>query len=280
MGLTEKRNIRIAVIDLYQGFQNQGMRCIQEIVAKWATENETPYTYHTFDLRQKMAIPDTSYDVYISSGGPGSPLESVGQDWDNTYIHWLQQMEAWNNNEQNTNKKHVFFICHSFQIACRHYQVGNVCIRKSTAFGVFPVHCLNEGVNEKVFEGLNDPFYAVDSRNYQVIEPNYTKLNEIGGQVLAIEKDRPHVAYERAIMSIRFNDYFIGAQFHPEADPQGMSLYLQQADRKKTVIENHGEEKWKSMLEQLQDPEKINLTYNSILPNFLNIVLGNLISVA
>ncbi len=280
MGLTEKRNIRIAVIDLYQGFQNQGMRCIQEIVAKWATENETPYTYHTFDLRQKMAIPDTSYDVYISSGGPGSPLESVGQDWDNTYIHWLQQMEAWNNNEQNTNKKHVFFICHSFQIACRHYQVGNVCIRKSTAFGVFPVHCLSEGVNEKVFEGLNDPFYAVDSRNYQVIEPNFTKLNEIGGQVLAIEKDRPHVAYERAIMSIRFNDYFIGAQFHPEADPQGMSLYLQQADRKKTVIENHGEEKWKSMLEQLQDPEKINLTYNSILPNFLNIVLGNLISVA
>ncbi|TSA57405.1 MAG: GMP synthase [Sediminibacterium sp.] len=280
MGLTEKRNIRIAVIDLYEGFQNQGMRCIQEIVSKWAIENETPYTYHSFDLRQKMAIPDNSYDVYISSGGPGSPLESEGQDWDNAYIHWLQQIEAWNNNEQNTNKKHVFFICHSFQIACRHYQVGNVCIRKSTAFGVFPVHCLAEGINEKVFEGLNDPFYAVDSRNYQVIEPNYTKLNEIGGQVLAIEKDRPHVAYERAIMSIRFNKYFIGTQFHPEADPLGMSLYLQQADRKKTVIENHGEAKWKSMLEQLQDPEKINLTYNSILPNFLNLALGNLISVA
>jgi len=256
------------------------MRCIQEIVAKWATENETPYTYHSFDLRQKMAIPDTSYDVYISSGGPGSPLESAGQDWDNAYIHWLQQIEAWNSNEQNTNKKHVFFICHSFQIACRHYQVGNVCVRKSTAFGVFPVHCLAEGINEKVFAGLNDPFYAVDSRNYQVIEPNYTKLNEIGGQVLAIEKERPHVSYERAIMSIRFNEYFIGTQFHPEADSLGMSLYLQQADRKKTVIENHGEAKWKSMLDQLQDPEKIHLTYNSILPNFLNLALKDLISVA
>jgi len=277
MVLTEKRNIRIAVIDLYEGFQNQGMRCIQEIVAKWATEKETPYTYHSFDLRQKMAIPDTSYDVYISSGGPGSPLESAGQDWDNAYIHWLQQIEAFNSNEQNTNKKHVFFICHSFQIACRHYQVGNVCVRKSTAFGVFPVHCLAEGINEKVFAGLNDPFYAVDSRNYQVIEPNYTKLNEIGGQVLAIEKERPHVSYERAIMSIRFNEYFIGTQFHPEADSLGMSLYLQQADRKKTVIENHGEAKWKSMLDQLQDPEKIHLTYNSILPNFLNQALANLI---
>jgi len=120
----------------------------------------------------------------------------------------------------------------------------------------------------------------VDSRNYQVIEPNYTKLNEIGGQVLAIEKERPHVSYERAIMSIRFNEYFIGTQFHPEADSLGMSLYLQQADRKKTVIENHGEAKWKSMLDQLQDPEKIHLTYNSILPNFLNLALENLISVA
>jgi len=36
------------------------------------------------------------------------------------------------------------------------------------------------------------------------------------------------------------------------------------------VIENHGAEKWQSMVDQVQDPEKIMLTYQTILPNFLN----------
>ncbi|MEI9933338.1 MAG: hypothetical protein WDM71_00415 [Ferruginibacter sp.] len=40
---------------------------------------------------------------------------------------------------------------------------------------------------------------------------------------MAIEKERPHVALPRAIMAVRFNDYMIGFQFHPEADAVGMS---------------------------------------------------------
>ena len=97
-------------------------------------------------------------------------------------------------------------------------------------------------------------------------------------QLLAIEKERPHVPYERAVMAIRFNEYFIGTQFHPEADPEGMSMYLQRDDKKKTVIENHGEPKWKSMIDQLNDPDKINWTYSHILPNFLNIAVGELVA--
>jgi hypothetical protein len=71
-------------------------------------------------------------------------------------------------------------------------------------------------------------------------------------------------------MAIRFNEYFIGTQFHPEADAIGMSMYLQRDDKKQTVIENHGEEKWHSMIEQLNDPDKIMWTYSHVLPNFLH----------
>lgn len=39
-----------------------------------------------------------------------------------------------------------------------------------------------------IFEGLKDPFYAVDSRDYQVTEPNHNKLHEMGASILAIEK--------------------------------------------------------------------------------------------
>ena len=41
-----------------------------------------------------------------------------------------------------------------------------------------------------------------------------------------------------------------------------MSMYLQREDKKNTVIENHGYEKWESMIEHLNDPDKISQTNN------------------
>ena len=185
-------------------------------------------------------------------------------------MDWLNQVEAWNNNPDNLQKKYVFLICHSFQLVCRHLRLAEVSKRKSTAFGVFPIHLLNEGKEELIFDGLNDPFYVVDSRDYQVTTPDNNRLKKIGATVLCIEKERPHVPLERAIMGIRFNEYMIGTQFHPEADAIGMSMYLQREDKKNAVITAHGEAKWASMIEQLNDPDKILWTYSHVLPNFLN----------
>lgn len=275
----ENTYVRVAILDLYEGQANQGMRCIRDILLQWEAANQIELICQEFDVRVKHEVPDSSFDIYISSGGPGSPLDTVNSEWEKLYFTWLAQIEDWNRQAEDSAKKHVFFICHSFQLVCRHYGIGNVCKRRSTAFGVFPIHMLEDGKQEPVFEGLRDPFYSVDSRDYQVIEPNHTRLREMGGKILAIEKDRPHVPYERAIMSVRFNDHFLGTQFHPEADATGMHMYLLREDKKQTVIENHGEEKWKSMVEQLQDPEKIMWTYQHVLPNFLNMAIGEMLVV-
>ena len=270
-------NVRIALLDLYEGVANEGMRCIREIVKHWAQTNHYNVTLDEFDVRLKNQIPDLSYDIYISSGGPGSPLDTKGLEWDNSFCNWIETVENYNNDIANYPKKHIFFICHSFQLACRYYNIANVCKRRSTSFGVFPVHMLHAGKEEAVFDSLRDPFYAVDSREYQVIEPNHNRIKNIGASILAIEKERAHVPYERAIMAARFNDYFIGTQFHPEADAIGMSMYLQREDKKQTVISNHGEAKWSSMIEQLNDPRKIMFTYAHVLPNFLNTAIGELV---
>ncbi len=269
--------VRIAILDLNAGYVNQGMRCIREIVNQWADNNNYNVELQEFDVRQNFELPDLSFDIYISSGGPGSPLESKGKEWDDKFCHWIQQVEKWNNDVANYPKKHIFFICHSFQLACRYYNIAKVCPRKSTAFGVFPIHMLNDGLEETVFDGLHDPFYGVDSRDFQVIEPNHNRLKEMGAAILAIEKERLHVPYERAIMAVRFNDYFIGTQFHPEADATGMTMYLQREDKKQIVIENHGEEKWKNMIGHLNDPGKIMYTYKQILLYFLNTAAGELV---
>ena len=263
--------LRIAILDLYEGEPNEGMRCIRQIIRDWSEFYSIPAMFDEFDVRRYKQVPDLSYDVYISSGGPGSPLTSEGSEWETAYFNWLSQVEGWNNNAEHHNKKFVFLICHSFQIVCRKYGIGLVSERRKPAFGVFPVHVTHEGQNDPVFRGLNDPFYIVDSRDYQVITPDFETINNIGAQILCIEKYRPHVPYEQAIMAMRFNDYMVGTQFHPEADATGMRMYLQSEEKKQTVIEGHGEEKWKNMVEQLNDPDKIMWTYTHIIPNFLSI---------
>jgi homoserine O-succinyltransferase/O-acetyltransferase len=270
MSWNEKKSVKVAILDLYEGKANQGMRCIRTILKDWSESNDLDLHSEEFDVRLKNEIPDTSYDIYISSGGPGDPLVSRFEDWDIAWCRWLDKMERWNNNPSTQQKKSIFFICHSFQLASRYFNAGLISKRKSTAFGVFPIHKLDNIVDEPVFEGLKDPFYAVDSRDYQVIQPNYDLLTKMGAQVLCIEKNRPHVPYERAVMGIRFNEYMVGTQFHPEADASGMSMYLKTEEKRKTVIESHGEDKLRSMLEHLEDPDKIRWTYSHILPNFLN----------
>ena len=265
----EKPKVRVAILDLYEGYENQGMRCIRELLNQFADFNNIDLHKDEFEVRLKHQVPDLNYDIYISTGGPGSPLESEGSEWEAAYFGWLKKVQAFNAQDSNIIKKQVFFICHSFQLVCRYFKVAEVTKRRSTSFGVFPVHYLQDASHEPIFAGLSDPFYAVDSRDYQVTQPDHNTLKKMGASILAIEKNRPHIPLERAIMVIRFNENMIGTQFHPEADAIGMSLHLQTADRKKTVIENHGEEKWASMIEQLNDPDKILSTYAHIIPNFL-----------
>jgi homoserine O-succinyltransferase len=270
MNLTDKKSVRVAILDMNEGKPNQGMRCIREILNQFGDANNLDLQWDEFEVRLQHQIPGLDYDIYISSGGPGSPLESEGSDWEKVYFHWLHGVMTWNANDANVQKKNIFFICHSYQLACRHFKIATVCKRKSTAFGVFPTHLLPTGIEETVFSGLRNPFYSVDSRDYQVIEPNHNRLHQMGATILAIEKERPHIPLERAIMAVRFNENMIGTQFHPEADAIGMSMHLQTEDKKKTVIENYGQQKWASMLEHLGDPDKIMWTYAHILPNFLS----------
>ncbi len=270
-----KNTKKVAILDLYEGRANEGMRCIRQLLKDFEEHHNVKFIVKEFDVRSKLEVPGLDFDIFISSGGPGSPLESEGSEWEVQYFGWLDKVIQHNADTSNALKKYVLFICHSFQLACRHFGVAKVTRRRSTAFGVFPVHVLHEGSDERMFVGLQDPFYAVDSRDFQVIQPDYDQLNKLGATILAIEKERPHVPLERAIMAIRFNDYMVGTQFHPEADAIGMSMYLQRQDKKDTVINSHGYEKWQSMIEQLNDPDKIRNTYSHIIPNFLEQAIMN-----
>lgn len=261
--------IRVAILDLYDGFANEGMRGFRDILERYKDKHSLNLSYTVFDVRKKAQVPGLEFDAYISSGGPGSPLDSEGTEWEKKYFQLIDKLEAHNQSDE-PKKKHVFFVCHSFQLMCRRYGLGEINLRRSPSFGILPVHLTEAGKQEQVFDGLAQPFYTVDSRSWQVINPDLQKMEEMGMELLALEKERPYVNLPRALMAIRFNEYFIATQFHPEADATGMKLLLQREDKKDEVINEHGEAKYNEMIERLEDPDKIVHTQSTIIPNFLD----------
>ena len=267
--------LRLALLDLNNAFPNQGMRCLRRLCDGFADA----IAYEEFDVRAKDELPDASFDIYLSSGGPGSPLAS-GEAWEERYFALLDELWAHNQHTPDpARRKHVFFVCHSFQLAVRYFNAGNVVSRRSYSFGTFPVHSSNAGDRDRLFDGLDDPFWVADFRAFQVTHPNHTSLARIGGSVLAYEKIRADIPLERAVMAMRFSEEWVGTQFHPEADADGMIVHFNDPKRRQTIYEEYGEDKYKEMMRDLHDPERIDKTNRIVIPNFLRDAIGKLSAV-
>ena len=261
-------DFKIAILDMYDNAPNEGMRCIKTIVSDFLiSKGIVESNFSIFNVRKGEKLPSVhDFDVFISTGGPGSPMLE-NSEWEKSYFKLLNALME--HNKQSNTKKLMFAICHSFQLLYQYFDLGVVNKRKSTSFGVMPIHKLEPALHESIFFGLDEPFWAVDSRDYQAIMPNKKHLKEIGAKILCIEKHRPHIPLERAVMAIRFTPEIIGTQFHPEADAEGMHRYFKTEEKKQAVIKNFGEKKYHSMIEHLEDPDKILYTESVILPNFL-----------
>lgn len=264
--------VRIAILDLYDGEPNQGMRALREMIASQDQAlGGDVFELDEFDVRARGEVPGLDYDIYVSSGGPGSPFDGEGTRWESDYFACVDAI--WNHNERlpadSANRKHALFICHSYQMMCRFFALGRVIQRRSEAFGIFPTEQTVAGRADPLFDGLPDPFYAADFRKWQVVQPSGVVFQEIGGTVLAIEKERPHVPLERALMGIRISPELVGLQFHPEADPSGMTLHFTQPERREHVIRHHGEEKYDRILRRMGDENFLKRTHDTVVPNFL-----------
>jgi GMP synthase-like glutamine amidotransferase len=271
--------IRIATIDLYNNERNEGMRCIKEIVSEVKSRNNGVHiSYEVFDTRFKDEVPGIDKDIYISSGGPGSPFEGEATKWEKDYFNLIQKI--WDHNQNNPErKKYLFFICHSFQMMGRFFKIGTVNQRHSKSFGVMPFSLTKEGKADNILKGLSNPFYAADIRQFQVVEPDKKVIKELGAKVLSYEIVDDNVKAQPALAAVRISDEIVGTQFHPEADPDSMLYHFKQDERKKQVVDKYGEERYFEMIEILERPDTIQKTRKTVIPSFLNYAIDELSSV-
>lgn len=272
------KEIRIALLDMNNNRVNQGFKNITEIAEAFRESSTENISISTFDVRFKNEIPAMAdFDIFISSGGPGNPHRE-GLEWEDRFAGLLDGIFTFNKNS--SAKKYLFLICHSFQLAGIHWKLGNICERKSYSFGVMPVHKTEEGKDEFLFENLPDPFYAVDSRAFQFIEPDHKRFEELGMKIVGIEKFRPHIHLERAVMAIRFSEEIFGTQFHPEANPAGMIENLKDEKNRQAMIDSFGMEKYLETVDRIDDEDKIILTQKQIVPRFLQMAKEQLLTQA
>lgn len=270
------KEIRIALLDMNNNRVNQGFKNITEIAEAFRENSTETISISTFDVRFKNEMPAMAdFDIFISSGGPGNPHRE-GLEWEDRFAGLLDGIFAFNKNS--SAKKYLFLICHSFQLAGIHWKLGNICERKSYSFGVMPVHKTEEGKDEFLFENLPDPFYAVDSRAFQFIEPDHERFEELGMKIVGIEKFRPHIHLERAVMAIRFSEEIFGTQFHPEANPAGMIENLKDEKNRQAMIDSFGMEKYLETVDRIDDEDKIILTQQEMIPRFLQMAKEQLLT--
>ncbi len=254
--------LKLALMDMNAGTPNQGMRGLREIVAKFKDDLDA----EEFEVRQEEQVPDIGYDIYLSSGGPGDPREGNGR-WDKRWFKLIR--EIWDHNLAEPRKKYVFLVCHSFQMACYHFGLCGVTPRQTTSFGIYPIHKTPAGREDPLLAPLDDPYFGVDSRKFQLVKPKKKKFEWMGAKVISLEKIRTHIEYERAIMAIRFSKEMVGTQFHPEADPQGMKKYFSIKKNRETIINNFDLEKYQGMMAYLDDPKALTRTHDTVIPGFI-----------
>ncbi|HJW30357.1 MAG TPA: hypothetical protein VJ508_14090 [Saprospiraceae bacterium] len=259
----------MAILDMNNNTENMGIASIKRIADRFAIVD-----YDVFDVRYKAEVPGMEYDIYISSGGPGDPLEGDGV-WDKAYYQLLDQL--WSHNQAHADKKFAFFVCHSFQMICNHFGIGKVTHRHTESFGIVPVAKTAEGTNDPLLNALHNPFYGADFRRYQVVTPDLDKLNALEAVITAIETGEEDNPGERALMAVRFSDEWYGTQFHPEAHPDGMLHYLRRPEKKEMILNRFGLNTYEEMMHNALHPDRLANTRDHVLPGFIKNALDKIL---
>lgn len=276
--VTKKCAVSIAVLDMNDGYKNQGIRCINEIiqetVANWNLDPDCQLEVRVeqFSVRDKDEVPDHSFDIYISSGGPGSPFDGEGRVWERKYYRLLD--DVLEHNLSKSRKTYFFAICHSLQVLTNKFRFAEVTPAPRPVYGIMPVYPTEHGMQSHILSDLADRFFAFERRNYQVVNPDYSVLEKMGAKVLAIESR--HGLKGKAVMALSIGEEFKATQFHPEADSESVLRNFLDPEKQSEILAMNGEELFNKMLASLRSEDRVKKTRKTVIPRFLTRAFNHL----
>lgn len=267
------RPLRVCLIDMNNGHPNQAMRCLRLLVSRFHEHIRTTNPGIDIQLvqvspRDKGERAPDDCDLYLASGGPGSPYDGDGQQWLTDFEHFLDAVVE-DNLVRGPAARALFGVCYSFEIIVRHYKLATVAPRATRKFGVMPVYTTAAGRAHPLLAPFGDRLFAFEHRNWEAIDLDESALKKLGGTVLARESREGRDDKGKAILGLDVAPGIETVQFHPEADRAGVIAWVTRPDQAQAFREAYGDETYERMLKTLDDPNRLARTFAILIPGWM-----------
>ncbi len=266
------RPIRVCIVDMNNGHVNQAMRCLRGIVSQFfdrvrAENPALPCELSEVSPRDTLEPVPRDADLYLSSGGPGSPFDGDGQPWVGDFSRFLDDVVE-SASHGGTERRALFAICYSFEMVVRHFRVASIHPRAERKFGVMPIYTTDEGRGHPLLASFGDRLFAFEHRNWEAVDLDEARLQALGGHLLARES-RDGFSKGRAILGLDVAPGVEAVQFHPEADRPGVMNWVARPDQAAAFRATYGEVTYQAMLRTLDDPRRLARTFALVIPGWM-----------
>lgn len=265
------RSLRIGLIDMNNGVPNQAIRSFRSIIAAFAERVRArnpglSVTTSHVQPRNLGEAPPADCDLYLSTGGPDSPVDGFKESWAPSIRSFIDRIVD-GQLQRGSTAPSLFAVCYSFELTVMHFGLAEM-IPRERKFGIMPVYPTEEGLASPIFAPFGDRLFVWEHRSWQAVELNEKRLKELGGTLLARESRDGH-SKGRGLMAFHFAQGVDGTIFHPEADRPGVLNWLERPEQAKAVIETYGELVYKRMCKTIDDPTRLARTYALLLPGWM-----------
>ncbi len=263
--------LQLCLIDMNNGHANQAMRCFRLLLDDFASHvtRANPHLEVRLEIiepRNRQELPPRA-DLYLSTGGPGSPYEHDGESW-------LGDMHRFYDKLVNDAIRlgpaapSLFGVCYTFELLVRYFKVSAMTSRHERKFGVMPVYMTDEGQRHPLTHHFGDRLFAFEHRNWEAVDVDRAQLARLGGAVLARES-RDGTSKGRAVLAFDFAPGVEGTQFHPEADRLGVVNWLSKREQAESFVQAYGYTTYERMIKTLDNPQRLARTFSLLIPGWL-----------
>ncbi len=254
------------------GVANQAIRSFRSIVAAFvervrATNPGLEHTLTYVQPRNLGEAPPRDCDLYLSTGGPDSPVDGFRESWVPAYRKFVDSVVE-GQLKHGPASPGLLGVCYSFEILTLHFGIAKLEPRPRK-FGIMPVYPTETGQRSDLLGAFGDRFFAWEHRSWQAVDLDERRLRELGGELYARES-RDGVSKGPCMTSFRFAQGAEGTIFHPEADRPGVLNWIDRPEQQKAVIEAYGELVYHRMRKTIDDPMRLARTYALLIPGWLS----------
>ena len=265
--------LHLALVDMNNGVANEAIRCFRRLFTAFMGRVKSANPRLTVQLehvqpRNLGELPSAKVDLFLSSGGPGSPHDGWDEPWCSGYRSFLDRiMDA--SAHHSEAPPAGLLVCHSYEIAVQHFQFARMAQRPDLKFAIFPAYVTPEGRRAPFLAPFDDRLFIWEHRLWQAVEMNERRVAAQGGALLATESRPGRTDKGRALLGFRFGPGLDGTQFHPEADRAGVLAWIDRPEHASALQDAYGHSLYDRMMRTLADPSRLARTYALLIPGWL-----------